>query len=410
MSLTRFLPTPSDRMGILWSLLPIDNTVILEYGPAGTTHFSMGLFLELNIDQENHLFTTHMSEDDVVMGDTRRLEDAIVEIDKNLSPKAIFVVASSVAAVIGSDIKGVCSYMQKKVKAKLITFEQGGFRGDYSSGLKETYTMLVKEVCVDEPQKNDKKVNLIGFSMGAYRALSDRHELKTLLKRAFNLEIGAVLCGKTDIADIENMGGNVLNIVLSEEGRNAAELLNSRYGTPMILGAPYGYSGTLKWLQTISETLNIPINQEIIDEINDSLNNTRYYPIMTMMLKIDKPEIALIGEYNRILGIGEFLSELGFKSQKRICVHSLKSITNPNESILYYNTESEKLSAVKNLHRAFILADDATMSVCEKDNVFLRITMPIIKGAQIAKHLPFMGLRGADFILESLEEYLQMLK
>ena len=98
MSLTRFLPTPSDRMGILWSLLTIDNTVILEYGPAGTTHFSMGLFGELNINQENHLFTTHMSEDDVVMGDTKRLEEAIIEIDRNLNPKVIFIVASSVAA------------------------------------------------------------------------------------------------------------------------------------------------------------------------------------------------------------------------------------------------------------------------------------------------------------------------
>ena len=74
MSLTRFLPTPSDRMGILWSLLPIDGCVVLEYGPAGTTHFSMSLFGELGESQQDRLFTTHMSEDDVVMGDVSRLE------------------------------------------------------------------------------------------------------------------------------------------------------------------------------------------------------------------------------------------------------------------------------------------------------------------------------------------------
>ena len=43
MSLTRFLPLPSDRMGILWSLLNIEDSVIVEYGPAGTTHYSMGI-------------------------------------------------------------------------------------------------------------------------------------------------------------------------------------------------------------------------------------------------------------------------------------------------------------------------------------------------------------------------------
>ena len=73
MSLTRFLPAPSDRMGILWSLLNIQDSVIVEYGPAGTTHFSMSLFGELGIEQENRLFTTHLREEDVVMGDTSRL-------------------------------------------------------------------------------------------------------------------------------------------------------------------------------------------------------------------------------------------------------------------------------------------------------------------------------------------------
>ena len=70
MSLTRFLPVPSDRMGILWSLLNIEDSIVVEYGPAGTTHFSMSLFGELGIEQENRLFTTHMREDDVVMGES----------------------------------------------------------------------------------------------------------------------------------------------------------------------------------------------------------------------------------------------------------------------------------------------------------------------------------------------------
>ena len=34
MSLVRFLPTPSDRMGIIWSLLAVQGAIVLEYGPA----------------------------------------------------------------------------------------------------------------------------------------------------------------------------------------------------------------------------------------------------------------------------------------------------------------------------------------------------------------------------------------
>ena len=35
--------------------------------------------------------------------------------------------------------------------------------------------------------------------------------------------------------------------------------------------------------------------------------------------------------------------------------------------------------------------------------------MPVTRGAQVARHLPVMGLRGADFIAEAVEEYLQTL-
>lgn len=410
MSLTRFLPVPSDRMGIIWSLLPIENTVILEYGPAGTTHFSIGLFSELGANQENHLFTTHMSEDDVVMGDTKRLEEAIVEIDKNLCPKVIFVVASSVAAVIGSDIKGVCNYMQEKVQAKLLSFEQGGFRGDYSSGIKETYKLLAKEVPLDNPKPQTDKVNLIGFSMGSYRAASDRAEIERLLDKAFGIKIGAYLCGKTAIEDIENMGGALANLVIRDEGVDAAEILRKRFETPYIKGAPYGYKGTLKWLEEISEVIGKPINPECMEEINNRIEDTVYYAMNTMMLKKDKPFAALIGEYQTITGIGKFLAEMGFPNQKKICLHSLKNIKNPDESVLYYKSEKDRMDELENLHRCIILGDDPSMSFCAKDNVFLRISMPVVRGAQIAEHLPIMGIRGADFITEYLEEYLQMLR
>ena len=91
MSLCRFYPPASDRMAIIWSLMPIQNAIVLEYGPAGTTHFGGGLYSSLGIRLSQSLFTTHISEDDVIMGDVTRLEKAIVEIDETYEPKVIFV-------------------------------------------------------------------------------------------------------------------------------------------------------------------------------------------------------------------------------------------------------------------------------------------------------------------------------
>lgn len=67
-----------------------------------------------------------------------------MEIDQAYAPRVIFVVASSVSAVIGTDLRGVCAYMQEKVRARLIAFEQGGFRGDYSVGLRRNLPALAQ--------------------------------------------------------------------------------------------------------------------------------------------------------------------------------------------------------------------------------------------------------------------------
>ena len=50
MALIRNFPVPSDRMAIISTLLNFEDAVVLEYGPEGTTHFSMNFFNKLGQD------------------------------------------------------------------------------------------------------------------------------------------------------------------------------------------------------------------------------------------------------------------------------------------------------------------------------------------------------------------------
>lgn len=409
MSLTRFLPTPSDRMGILWNLLGIDGSVILEYGPAGTTHFSMSLFGEMDIDQQNRLFTTHMSEADVVMGDVTRLEKALVEIDDNSHPSVIFVVASSVAAVIGVDLKGVCTYMQEKVKARLIAFEQGGFRGDYSIGLKETYKLLAGELVKKDVPKKENTFNIIGASMWTYRMRSDLWELCELLEEGFGMTLGACLCADTSVEAIENMGGAAINLVVHGSGVSAAKLLESEFKTPWIYHVPYGYKATLDWLHSIAEVLGRRLNPALERRLRAKIPMAMQYQMYGRMLKQDKMQAVLYGEYDTVTGIGDFLSSLGFQISDKICMHSLRSIEEPREDVVYLGKEKDRIDLMEGCRSCFVLADDTMMRLCDGSNTTLRISMPVIDGMMLARHLPLAGMRGADYILEYVEKYIQTL-
>ena len=404
MSLVRFLPTPSDRMGIIWSLLAVQGAIVLEYGPAGTTHYSMGLYGGLGLRFQNRMFTTHMSEDDVVMGDVTRLEDAIVELDKSYAPKVIFVVASSVTAVIGTDIKGVCRYMQNEVKAKLVAFEQGGFRGDYSIGLAETYKLLVRNLPKKGVAAEKGVYNIIGASVWRYRMESDIWEVKSLLDEALGLRCNACLCCDTSVEELEDMGLAQVNIVLGNEGLAAAKYLQEKFGTPYVYAVPYGYSAVLSFLAQVGEAVGKEPDDMVLMRIRMKEKSLSRLSLFTMMGN-NKPKKAVVkGDYDLVQGVSAFLEQVGITVLHKMCAHSLKAIAEPAADVEAYAEESDWLQVIRGLHDTLILADDVALLQAEADNTKVLISAPFMNSA-VATHMPFMGEKGADFLLEQMQAY-----
>ena len=404
MSLVRFLPTPSDRMGIIWSLLAVQGAIVLEYGPAGTTHYSMGLYGGLGLRFQNRMFTTHMSEDDVVMGDVTRLEDAIVELDKSYAPKVIFVVASSVTAVIGTDIKGVCRYMQNEVKAKLVAFEQGGFRGDYSIGLAETYKLLVRNLPKKDVAQEAGVYNIIGASVWRYRMESDIWEIKSLLSEALELRCNACLCCDTSVEELEDMGLAQVNIVLGNEGLAAAKYLQEKFGTPYVYAVPYGYNGTLSFLAQVGEAVGREPDSMVLQRLRMKEKSLSRLSLFAMMGN-NKPRMAVVkGDYDMVQGVSAFLEQGGITVLHKMCAHSLKAIAEPAADVEAYAEESDWLQVIRGLHDTLILADDVALLQADADNMKVLISAPFMNSA-VATHMPFMGEKGADFLLEQMQAY-----
>ena len=406
MSLVRFLPTPSDRMGIIWSLLAVQGAIVLEYGPAGTTHYSMGLYGGLGLRFQNRLFTTHMSEDDVVMGDVTRLEEALIELDKNYAPKVIFVVASSVTAVIGTDIKGVCRYMQNEVKAKLVAFEQGGFRGDYSVGLAETYKLLVKNLPKKDVAQEKGVYNIIGASAWRYRMASDIWEVKNLLSEALSLSCNACLCCDTSVEELQALGKAQVNIVLGNEGLAAAQYLEEKFGTPYVYAAPYGYSGTVRFLESVGEAIGEMPQPLVLMRLRMKEKGMSMLSMFAMMGGGKKKQAVVKGDYDLVQGVSAFLEQAGISVVHKMCAHSLKAIAEPAADVESYAEEGEWLQEIRDLRATLIFADDVALTQADASNMKVLISAPFMNGV-VATHLPFMGEKGADFLLEQIQGYYQ---
>ena len=387
MSLTRYLPTPSDRMGILWTLLSIEDAIILEYGTAGTTSYVSKVSSILGINTENRLFTTTMNQDDVVMGDTKKLEKKIIELDKTYSPKVIFVMASSVSSVIGSDVNGVISYMSEEVNAKLIPFTQGGFSGDYSSGIKFVYTKLIKELALDNYEK-ENSYNILGISSMNHSAKLDVLEINNMMNEYFGMKENVVLSYETNIDKIKKSSKAKINIVLSYEGLEAAKILKERFDIPYVYKLPIGYKATLEWLLEISKILDVNINTDNIQIPN---------------IKPNQNAKALIyAEYDKALGLEEFLKELGINVYKNISTHNTKKIL--NAKITNIKTEKEKLDLFKSLNNTLILGDNTLTKTANNTNTHINVDNVLLDIPN--KSISIFGIKSADYIKQECERYI----
>ncbi|MFI3172833.1 MAG: nitrogenase component 1 [Eubacteriales bacterium] len=347
MALTRFLPTPSDRMGILWTLLQIDNAVILEYGTEGTTAYAMKTFMIMGMDVHNKLFATGLDENNVVMGDTTSLEKKIVELDKKFSPKAIFVMASSVSSMTGSDVKGVCTYMQDEISAELVVFTQGGFNGDYSSGIEACYTDLVSNFAISQFDI-ENCYNILGVSAMEHSAKADVLEIEKLLSDNFKLHKNAVLSFETSLEKIETMSNAKVNIVLSYEGLKSAEILKERFRTPYVYVLPIGEDATNRWLSDIAKT--IPVSFEISKiESTKELNR----------------DVLIYASYDKALALKVYMEKIGCTILDVICTHKIKK----QDGIRYLKSEIEKINLFKSAKDTVIFADDNFLKFADDSNV-----------------------------------------
>ncbi|GMQ58707.1 hypothetical protein AN1V17_31020 [Vallitalea sediminicola] len=373
MKLYKDNPIASDRMGILWTLNGINDAVIIEFGPAGTTHFSIEGLMQFGIDTSAKTFTTHMDEHDVTFGNEERIIDAILEIDAIEQPKYIFVIGSSITSIIGIDLESVKFQVGDRVNGKLILLPDCDFQNDFTHGVSEALQILVNEI-VKKNHRMEKLpfYNILGLGIYNYNQSSDFNEIKRMMKENFSLELGTTFMLNTNINDIEQASKALINIVIHKEGLKAAKLLEEAYDQPYIYLTPYGIEGTKKWLESVGELLNMNI---IPTEGTNEINRVVYKENMLKrrVASLDNNKFCINNNNISNKYLEEYLYELGFK----------KALEN-EEAIIRF---SDGIEALHN------------------QNV-IQISHPSFRQENEYPYLPIMGYRGAYYLAQQINNTL----
>ncbi|WP_409069390.1 nitrogenase component 1 [Clostridium sp. FAM 1755] len=395
MGIHKFKPPMSGRMGVLWTLASIRDVALIEYGCMGHMQYGRMFLNQAGISRGCKLYSTHIDETDISLGDTRRLNRTIAEIVEKDKPKIIFLLPSSVPMVIGTDLRAICEELQPEyANTFLLPFGFGGFDIDGYRGVKEALLLLAKTLPKDIEKTEEPTFNIIGSCADLFRFHGDADEIIRIMKGAFGMKKLCVMTSDTSVEQIENMGGAHINLVIRQEGEAAAKQLKKRFGTPYLLARPYGVEGTLQWINNIAEILGLAPDSSFIKLEKEKIIS-QIYPAISIFEHIirehsDEATISLGGHKDVVKGILSYAVE-EMSLIKGNCWCDSESMA--SEEIPYFS-EDEWIKSIEENTNGLLMASGEVLSWAKR-NTDLQISNPDIKWRLNPYESPFIGFRGA---------------
>jgi len=280
--------------GAVKALSTIRKSVVLVHGPKGCV-YHINYILGMRGDRPSEIYTTALSENDVIFGAEGKLVEAILYLDRTLAPDLLFVLSCCSSDIIGEDVAS--AVRNAKTRAKTVAIAAGGFEGDMHTGYSETLCQLVREFAKRPDRTNPRSVNLVGM----LRAGPDLAELRSLLEQ-IGVTVNAVLTAGATREELERLGDAALSIVLCEpSGKEAATLLNACCDIPVVVEEiPIGYHSTVRFLERIAAALGITVPAGLFRMVN-----------VPDCRSLASRRIAIVSGPTRAVSMVRFLAEYG---------------------------------------------------------------------------------------------------
>ncbi len=396
MGLHRFKPVPSGRMGILWSLAPIRNSALLEFGCMGHMLYGRVFLNRAGVTDACKLYSTHIDETDVALGGVARLNRAVADIAERDRPRVLFLLPSAVPEIIGADMPSLCRELQPDYPdMRLLSFNYGGFGIGQHQGIQEALLTLAKTLPQDAAKTPLPTFNLIGSCADLFRFRADAAEMVRIMEGAFGMKPLCVLTSDTSVEQIEQMGGAHVNLVFRREGLPAAEHLQKRFGTPFLFGRPYGIQGTCQWIRQATQITGIPPDHGFVGEQRDEALRLLSLALPSVKHFVqDHPEngrLSVGGHADIVKGVLSFAcSELSLS--KGLCWCDSPDMA---EEGLPYFTEEEWAEAAGSQGKSLLMASGEALEWAGRGTE-LQIANPDAKWRLLYPYEPpFVGFRGA---------------
>lgn len=195
-------------------------------------------------DTDSLVFISGLSEMEAIMGDDNKLISDIVKAAGEFKPKFISVAGTPVPMMIGTDFGAVARVIERRTGIPTFGFQTNGMHS-YISGAGMAFRALAERFTEGPAATRPNSINILGVTPLDFSVNGSAQSLRRFAPdNGFELVGCWAMGGGLD--EIRAAGRAEVNLVVSACGLGAAEVLRRRFGTPYVVGAPFGTEFSIK--------------------------------------------------------------------------------------------------------------------------------------------------------------------
>lgn len=189
-------------------------------------------------DSKSMVYITGLTEMEAIMGDDQKMVDDIVKAAKKLKPKFIAIAGTPIPMITGCDIEANAKVIETLTSIPTLGINTNGMHS-YVEGAGDALLAYAKRFVKKSVKKKKNSINILGatpidFSINGQIESIEKFFIKSNVKVISNFAL------HTSANDLRNAGEASVNLVVSSVGIKLAEYLKKEFGTPYIIGVPYG--------------------------------------------------------------------------------------------------------------------------------------------------------------------------
>lgn len=243
LSYAQFPGTHCPLFGSVMTSTYVKDLVILVAGTEECTYYAKDFAHNRQKGQDN-VISFVANKNDIVFGCNKKIQEAILKIDKEIKPKGILIVTTCVLELIGEDFEAIVEEIKPKVNSKLMVVKTEHFKcNSHIPGIERTleaFTQLMKP-----SESIDKTINILGYRYSGI----ENTELYKLLKKN-NVNINLSIPSNCTIDGLEKATRAKLNIVTDFTALKLAQKMKEDFNIE------YVYFDKHFDLNTIEESYN----------------------------------------------------------------------------------------------------------------------------------------------------------